>query len=103
MKKFAVAIAAVAVALVPVAAQAGGFGKSGNNSLVNVSPSIKVDDIKVLNGSPILSGNSTASGNTVLSGILNGNKTSVGEGLLGNGILTGGILSGNSSYKLGKH
>lgn len=88
MQKIVLAVSAIAICFAPLAAQAG--GKNDSKSLVNVSPSVKVDDIKILNGSAILSGNN------VLTGILNGNKTSVGEGLLGAGILNG------NSYKVGK-
>ena len=87
MHKIALAVSAAAICLAPLAAQAGG---KDSKSLVTVAPSVKVDDIKVLNGPAILSGNN------VLTGILNGNKTSIGQGLLGAGILNG------NSYKVGK-
>lgn len=103
MKTFTLTLAAALVSCSAIAAQAGGWGKSsyahvGHNQtstggLVNVSPSIGLGDVNVLNGSAILSGNN-------VSGILNGNKT-------GNGILSGIGVGGNGilnskSYKLGR-
>ncbi|MGB3389688.1 MAG: hypothetical protein WBA88_17080 [Pseudaminobacter sp.] len=110
MKTFTLTLAAAFVSCSAIAAHAGGWGNSsyayvGHNQtstggLVNVSPSIGLGDVNVLNG--ILNGSAILSGNNV-SGILNGNKT-------GNGILSGigvGILGSNSilnskSHKLGR-
>ncbi|MFU0503105.1 hypothetical protein [Pseudaminobacter sp. NGMCC 1.201702] len=116
MKTFTITLAAAFVSCSAIAAQAGGWGSSshtqfGHNQtstggLVNVSPSIGLGDVNVLNGllngTSVLNGSAILSGNTV-SGILNGNNT-------GNGILSGigvGVLGGNSilnrkSYKLGR-
>lgn len=111
MKTFTLTLAAAFVSCSAIAAQAGGWGKTsythvGHNQtstggLINVSPSLGLGDVNVLNG--ILNGSAILSGNNI-SGILNGNKT-------GNGILSGigvGILGGNSilnnkSYRLGRH
>jgi hypothetical protein len=96
VKKFAAAFCAIVVSFAPATVHAGGWGGGGSKPLINVSPSVDVDDVKVLNG--IGNGNAILSGNNV-SGILNGNKTSVGDILGGLGV---GILSGNNSYKLKK-
>ncbi len=100
MKKYMFALTAVAVSFSAVGAQAGGFGKGGHSGyssgLINVSPSIGIGDVSVLNG--IGNGNAILSGN-VVSGVLNGNDT----GVL-NGVLSGiGINTLNKSYKLKKH
>lgn len=105
MKKFVFALTAVVVSFSTVGAYAGGFGGStklfGGNSgvssgLINVSPSIGLGNIKALNN--ILSGNAILSGN-VVSGILNGNKTNVGNGILGT---VGATILGGNSYKMGR-
>lgn len=116
MKIFTVTLATAFVTFSAIAAQAGGWGSSthtqfGHNQtstggLVNVSPSIGLGDVNVLNGvlngTSVLNGSAILSGNAV-SGILSGNKT-------GNGILNGigasvlgsnGILN-SKSYKLGR-
>ena len=102
MKKIAMTLAAAAVSLSTVTAQAGGWGSGdGNNSkgLINVSPSIDLGNIKLLNGTSVLNDLPILSGN-VVSGILNGNDIgNVGGVLSGIGI---NILGGNS-YKLKKH
>ncbi|MFC3208446.1 hypothetical protein [Aquamicrobium soli] len=109
MNKFAFVLAVAAVSFYTVGAEAGGFGGTtkiiGGNSgvssgLINVSPSIGLGNVTALNN--ILSGNN-------VSGILSGNKTSVGNGILGAVGLSGlgdtliGNNSGynNTSYKLG--
>ncbi|TPM38152.1 hypothetical protein [Mesorhizobium sp. B2-3-4] len=102
MNKFIVIFAAVAVASSVGAAEAGcGSGGSGgwgggSSSLINISPSIDLGKVDVLNG--VLNGNNVLSGNLV-SGILSGNKT----GLVG-GVLSGiGInLAGGNDYRIGK-
>jgi hypothetical protein len=89
MKTYIVLMAAVAFSFTAASAQAGGWSNKGNISsggLVNVSPSVALGDVKVLNG--VLNGNAIASGNTV-GNILNG------TGLLNGNAL--GILSGNKS------
>ena len=106
MRKIVITIAAVAVSLSTIAAQAGGWGSSFGNrymangngvssGLLNLSPSIGLGNVKllngvsVLNGSPILSGNSgILSGNGILSGVLSG-------------IGVSGILSGNNNRNEG--
>jgi hypothetical protein len=109
MNKFAFVAAVAAVSFYTVGAEAGGFGGKtkiiGGNSgvssgLINVSPSIGLGNVTALNN--ILSGNGILSGN-VVSGILNGNKTNVGNGILGAVGISGlgSTLLGNStSYKL---
>ncbi|MEQ1938652.1 hypothetical protein ABMA46_10390 [Mesorhizobium sp. CN5-321] len=103
MKKFALALAIAAVSFSAAGAQAGGFGRHGGNvgasgGLINVSPSIGLGNIGVLNG--VLSGNAILSGNNV-SGILNGNTTNVLSGILGS--VTNVVTQGNRSYKLRRH
>ena len=85
MKTYSIAFAAVAALTITAgAAQAGGWGHSsysyrmstgGNHGsssgLVNVSPSVGLGDVNLLNGS------------SILSGILSGNRTNVGNGSLG--------------------
>lgn len=107
MKKSSIAFVAVAAfGIMAGSAQAGGWGHSsysyrsstgGNygvsSGLVNVSPSVGLGDVNVLNGLSALNGSS------VLSGILSGNRTSAGNGILGGGILNGsgvGILGGGN-------
>jgi len=92
MKKYALMLAAAAVSLSTVTAEAGGWGNNKSKPLVNVSPSVDVGKITV---GDVLSGNNILSGN-VVSGILNGNKTGILNGV---GV---GILSGNKSYSLKK-
>jgi hypothetical protein len=90
MKTFAIIATAAAFALSPVAAHAGGWGKS-SGSFLNLSPSVDVGNVGVLNGSAILSGNNILSGNAV--GILNGSLNNIANGTLNNigiGILGGG-------------
>lgn len=101
MKKFIIAFTFAAFSFSSVAAQAGGFGSSTGNigqssGLINISPSVGLNNVGVnlLNGSPILSGNS-------ISGILNGNTTGVVSGVL-NGLGVGILGIGNNSYKLKK-
>lgn len=109
MKKIILAVAAVAAIAIPAGtAQAGGWGHSsysystgGNygvsSGLVNVSPSLGLGDVNLLNGLSVLNGSPIASGN-VVSGILSGNRTSAGNGILGGGVFNGGtlgILGGN--------
>lgn len=109
MNKFAFVAAVAAVSFYTAGAEAGGFGGKtkivGGNSgvssgLINVSPSIGLGNVTALNN--VLSGNRILSGN-VVSGILNGNKTNVGNGIL-NGIGLSGIggnaIGNDSSYKL---
>lgn len=106
MKKLVLSVAtAAALSMTAGIAQAGGWGGGGwghsshtnnynnqrgnfgsSSGLVNVSPSVGLGDVGLLNGlsvlnnSPILSGNST--GNGILGGgILNGSQT----GILGGG------------------
>jgi hypothetical protein len=103
MKKFALALAIAAVSFSAAGAQAGGFGRHGGHAgasggLINVSPSIGLGNIGVLNG--VLSGNAILSGNNV-SGILNGNTTNVLSGILGS--VTNVVTQGNRSYKLRRH
>ncbi|RUM99769.1 hypothetical protein EET67_02470 [Pseudaminobacter arsenicus] len=96
MKTFTLTLAAAFVSCSAIAAQAGGWGKTsythvGHNQtstggLINVSPSLGLGDVNVLNG--ILNGNKT--GNGILSGI-------------GVGILGGNSILNNKSYKLGRH
>lgn len=79
------------------AANAGGFGwgsggHSSGGSLINLSPNVGV---AALNGSPILSGNSTS----LLSGILNGNAVANGNGILNN-LLGGNTSSSRNSYSV---
>ncbi len=81
MKTTATIIAAAAIALTPLSAQAGGWGGKSRGGLINVSPSVDVGDVKLLNRSRVLSGN----------GILNGNKTGILNGVAGNGILGGSL------------
>lgn len=113
MNKFTFVLAVSAVSFCSVGANAGGFGGStkvvGGNSgvssgLINISPSIGLGNVTALNN--ILSGNALLSGN-VVSGILNGNKTSGVSGVLSGIGLTGiggNLLGGNNSYKLqGRH
>jgi hypothetical protein len=109
MNKFAFVLAVAAVSFYTVGAEAGGFGGKtkiiGGNSgvssgLINVSPSIGLGNVTALNN--ILSGNGILSGN-VVSGILNGNKTNVGTGILsGIGLsgIGGNLLGNNTSYSL---
>jgi len=90
---------AIVVSMSTVASYAGGWGGGHSQSLINVSPSVDVDDVNVLSG--ILNGNAILNGNNV-SDILSGNQTGVGNGV---GILGGigsGIIGGNG-YKLKKH
>jgi hypothetical protein len=97
MNKFTVIFAAAAIASSVGVAEAGSSGWGGNSSssLINISPTIDLGKIGLLNN--VLSGNNILSGNLV-SGILNGNKTSLVGGVLsGLGI---NLLGGNS-YKLG--
>jgi hypothetical protein len=94
MKKYTLMLAAAAVSLGTVAAEAGGWGNNKSKPLVNVSPSVDVGNI-VVGGNDILNGNAILSGN-VVSGILNGNNTGILNGI---GV---GILSGNKSYSLKK-
>ena len=95
MKTVMIFAASVAIAISAGSAHAGGWGKKGgSNSLVSVGGV----GVNVLNGGSlvngsILGGNAILSGN-IVSGILNGNKTAVGNGILSGGVL--GILSGNS-------
>ncbi|KQZ81391.1 hypothetical protein ASD64_10390 [Mesorhizobium sp. Root157] len=104
MNKITVVLAAAAVSFWTVGAQAGGgWGTTGGNyglssGLINVSPSVGLGNVSVLNG--IGNGNAILSGN-VVSGILNGNKTNIGSGI--NGVLSGiGVnLFGGNSYKMG--
>lgn len=100
MKTFAVILATAAITASAGTASAGGWKNKGydsrqNAGLINVSPSVDVGDvlngINVLNGSPILSGN-------VVSGILNGNNTAVGAGVLG----TVNSILGHKSTKKGR-
>jgi hypothetical protein len=105
MNKFAFVLSVAAVSFYTVSADAGGFGKKnstiGGNTgvssgLINVSPSIGLGNVNVLND--VLSGNVVSgilSGNNVATGILNGvGVTGIGSNLIGN----------NTSYKLnGKH
>lgn len=105
MKKFAAFTAlAAALSLSAVPAQAGGWGGSSykhnnySSGLINVSPSVKLGNIRALNGilnkSPILSGNSILSGNNTGLGIL-GN----GNGLLNNILGTAGGGKGKGKGK----
>jgi hypothetical protein len=101
MNKITVVLAAAAVSFWTFGAQAGGWGSGGNHGLssglINVSPSVGLGDVSVLNG--IGNSNTILSGN-VVSGILNGNKTNVGNI---SGVLNGigvNLFSGNS-YKMG--
>lgn len=98
MNKVICVLAVASGCLAPVAAQAGGWGSNGNASqssgLVNVSPSIGLGNVNVLNGVSVLNGSGVLSGNAV--GILNGNKTGIANGVLGS------VLSGNNVYKLKK-
>lgn len=64
-------------------------------SLINISPTIDLGKIGLLKN--VLSGNNILSGNLV-SGILNGNKTSLVGGVLSG---LGVNLLGGNSYKLG--
>lgn len=98
MRKYIVAATAAILSFSSFAAQAGGWGGTHTSAggLINISPSVDVGDItalnKALNGNGILNGSAILNGNK-LSGILNGNDTSVGSGILNNigaGILTGG-------------
>jgi hypothetical protein len=106
MNKITVVLAVAAVSFWTVGAQAGGWGSTGGNhglssGLINVSPSVGLGNVSVLNG--IGNDNAILSGN-VVSGILNGNKTNVGNGI--NGVLNGvGVnLLGGNSYTMGnKH
>ena len=103
MNKFAFVAAVAAVSFYTVGAEAGGFGGKtkiiGGNSgvssgLINVSPSIGLGNVTALNN--ILSGN-------VVSGILNGNKTNVGNGILGAVGISGlgsALLGNSTNYKL---
>lgn len=94
MKKMIVSIAAAAVVTMSVgAAQANGWGSRGgqqtyhSGGLVNVSPSVNLGSLNALNNVGILNGNA----------ILSGNRTNTS---IGNGILSGigvGILSGNNN------
>lgn len=96
MKTFKFTLAAAFVACSAVAAHAGGWGGSsythvGHNQtstggLINVSPSVGLGDISVLNG--ILNNSAILSGNNVGNGNLSGN----GVGILGTGILSNQIL-----------
>ena len=61
---------------------------------------MKTGSINLLNGTGILNGSPILSGN-VVKGILNGNKTDVGNGILGGALL--GILGGNRYSKRGRH
>src|SRR5690606_30521028 len=109
MNKFAFVVAVAAVSFYSVGAQAGGFGGKtkiiGGNSgvssgLINISPSIGLGNVTALNN--ILSGNAILSGN-VVSGILSGNRTNVGNGILGTVGLSGigsALVGNNTSYKL---
>lgn len=109
MNKFTLVLAVAAVSFYTVGAEAGGFGGKtkiiGGNSgvssgLINVSPSIGLGNVTALNN--ILSGNAILSGN-VVSGILSGNRTNVGNGILGAVGLSGlgSALAGNrTSYKM---
>ncbi|MBN9220402.1 MAG: hypothetical protein J0I79_20840 [Mesorhizobium sp.] len=97
MNKFTVIFAAAAIASSVGVAQAGSGGWGGNSgSLINISPTIDLGKIGVLNN--LLNGNNILSGNLV-EGILSGNKTSLVGGVL-SGI--GINLAGGNSYKLGK-
>ncbi|CAM5431936.1 hypothetical protein ATER59S_02560 [Aquamicrobium terrae] len=107
MKKYAFALAAAVVSFAPVGAYAGGccgstnFGGSAGMSsgLINVSPSIGLGNVGVLNG--VASNNAILSGN-IVSGILNGNTTGVVSGVLnGVGVNLLGTIS-SATYKLGK-
>lgn len=95
MKKIVITIAAAAVSLSTVAAQAGGWGSSFGNrtmangngvssGLLNLSPSIGLGNVKLLNGVSVLNGSPILSGNGILSGVLSG-------------IGVSGILSGNNN------
>ena len=100
MKTVAMTLAtAAAVALSIGTAEAGWKKKSFNSyshGLVNVSPSVSTGNLNVLNGTAVLNGSPIASGN-VVQGILNGNKTSVGNGILGGAVKN--ILGGNKGRK----
>ena len=93
MKKFALMLAAAAVSLSTVTAEAGGWGNKKSKSLINVSPSIDLGQVVVGNG--ILNGNNVLSGN-IVSGILSGNRTGLLSGI---GV---GILSGNNNGNYNK-
>jgi hypothetical protein len=95
MNKLMIALAIVGVSFSAVAAQAGGWGGSNHGNgyssgLLNISPSVGLGDVNLLNGTSILNGSGILS-NNVLSGIFSGNGI-----LSGNGIGLG-ILSGNSN------
>ncbi|MGN6548417.1 MAG: hypothetical protein ACTHJ3_00770 [Pararhizobium sp.] len=101
--KMIVKLAAVAVFSVSAAtaAHAGGFGFGGHRSgggLLNVSPSVDLGGLGILNGSAVASGNRTS----LLSGILNGNAIGNGNGLLNN-LLGGNHYSVRSSNSGGSH
>lgn len=122
MKKILIAAVSVAaLSLTAVSAEAGGWGhhrggefhsttsNHGNfgqsSGLVNVSPSLGLGDISLLNGLSVLNGSPIASGN-VLSGILSGNRTGIGNGILGNvslGILGGGNRTSIRRSSRGHH
>lgn len=98
-----VSATAVALSLSAMSAQAGGWGGGwgGKNShnyssgLVNVSPSVRTGNVNLLNGISVLNNSPIASGN-VVSGILSGNRTNAGNGILGG--LRLGILGSNDNY-----
>jgi hypothetical protein len=101
MKKIVITIAAVAaVSLSTAAARAGGWGSgfshgsmaNGNgvsSGLLNLSPSIGLGNVKLLNGISVLNGSPILSGNGILSGVLSG-------------IGVSGILSGNNNRNSGR-
>lgn len=99
MKKMIIVAGLAAAFAMPLsAAQANGWGHSGHNNyssgLINVSPSVTTGNLGVLNGTRVLNNSPILSGN-VVSGVLSGNRTtSIGNGALGGNVL--GILSGNS-------
>lgn len=99
MKKIVLSMATVtAIVVTGATAEAGGWGQSGKTNasqgLLNVSPSVGLGEIKVLNGISILNGSPVASGNS----------TDVGSGLLGRGILNKNSKSirGGNRYKMRK-
>lgn len=100
--KFASVFAIVSMCAIP--AHAGGWGKSSgsqqvSSGLLNVSPSVQLGNVGLLNGLNILGGSSILSGNT-LSGIVKGNGNNVGtantnghQNAVGNGFVGGGSFA----------
>ena len=88
-KLLSLVVVTTALSFSVVTADAGGWGKRGqrgyhdnhnnySSGLLNVSPDLDLGDINLLNGNSILSGN----------------RTSIGNGILGGALI--GILGGNS-------